>query len=1175
MMERKFARLFHRLVQELIPDNGHRDQLFDALRKYQSSQKLHELLLDLRQILDEPDKLELFEFIRPLILLRHQMEYSYLTPPAPGVKLRTIRLNRSPNQSLGFAVRGGYEFSVGVFVSKVEPGTQAEKQGLKVGDEIVRVNGFTIAEAIHDDVLNLIKSREEIVLKVTHIGMLPVKERVSDNVTWQYVEDMDSKRALDEVLSEKQVHGGKGVELKIFIDCNGYDSIGCGILSGPHYYPGIFVEKVRPGSLAQEVGLEVGDQIVEVNDSVFQNIGHKEASTDDTQRGHAVVVLKGSKQLNVIIRKHAGLPLFDRRQTPSRDSSAAGSSHRPGSSSPPASHRSIPSSRPSADHDNRLDEDQLIAEQLSRGASLQKATTTTTTAYSSLARQTSSDSHVISTQAEVHSDSDSYHGSAGDGPPVPIEEVANKSNTTATASEHTAFPPPTTTLPTTPPASLSTPSSFTSSTTHEALSLPLPDKLDAATASGNSAYHPPTTTTTATITDTTPLTLSLPDDLGDPVLAALRRPIYPSDIPPWVVPRMYVSDLHPGIALMGGIHNAETSENGNSLVVGEKREGKAEVDQETDTLGGGGLGESSGQVTPVFKPGQSGNVKTLVHSMGEKREGKTYQDAHVLGDGLDAGSRATPQVFQDGVIEELEVEQDQEEVLSHKDGEVKTAENGAQSEVPQMDENSNIMKFGHQLSSDSQSHGDVPVIVGGSKEGDNNTLERSDLPVFVPPPPPSFPPPPALFEDHPGRILRASPTPSRHSSISTQNVQLEKGDIQLEDTFEAVVEFGSESDESGHSDGETETGEIKDEAELGSQRKGDDPLAESFTGRDASGTSLSLSAGAGTGSQHNSAEFSKGLSKFSPASGCSLKRSEEKKPRGEVDVVTVDDGVDLQEESVESGQEVNRARSEVAGVTDPNLLPPSASFWTEESNNDNKDTIAPFPTGTHTDVTTTFNDRQKTFSPKNNATAQSPDPSYPPPTQTTTPPLPSPPSPVPPPLPPPSFCGVLGGAAAVLATRREAREEERWSPRLLGPAEPSLSGGGGRQALLGGVVGFHPCLQHRWAALFNPLELDGRELKAFSFPKGQSLGVALEGGTGTPLAGRIVVAAVFGSGAAVENGLQTGDQLMMVNAQKLTDISVAEAEQILERAYSGPKDTIQVVYAQSNFLNDEECVTYF
>lgn len=37
----------------------------------------------------------------------------------------------------------------------------------KVGDEIVRVNGYTIAEAVHEEVLNLIKGRDEIELKVT------------------------------------------------------------------------------------------------------------------------------------------------------------------------------------------------------------------------------------------------------------------------------------------------------------------------------------------------------------------------------------------------------------------------------------------------------------------------------------------------------------------------------------------------------------------------------------------------------------------------------------------------------------------------------------------------------------------------------------------------------------------------------------------------------------------------------------------------------------------------------------------------------------------------------------------------------------------------------------------------------------------------------------------------
>ena len=37
---------------------------------------------------------------------------------------------------------------------------------LQVGDEIVRLNGFTISQGIHEEVVNLIQSREELILKV-------------------------------------------------------------------------------------------------------------------------------------------------------------------------------------------------------------------------------------------------------------------------------------------------------------------------------------------------------------------------------------------------------------------------------------------------------------------------------------------------------------------------------------------------------------------------------------------------------------------------------------------------------------------------------------------------------------------------------------------------------------------------------------------------------------------------------------------------------------------------------------------------------------------------------------------------------------------------------------------------------------------------------------------------
>ncbi|KAK2164022.1 hypothetical protein LSH36_70g05049 [Paralvinella palmiformis] len=80
--------------------------------------------------------------------------------------MRIVRLTRHGKESLGFTVRGGYEHEVGVYVSEVEPESQAYTQGLRAGDEIMRLNGFTISQAIHQEVLNLIKAHKELVLKV-------------------------------------------------------------------------------------------------------------------------------------------------------------------------------------------------------------------------------------------------------------------------------------------------------------------------------------------------------------------------------------------------------------------------------------------------------------------------------------------------------------------------------------------------------------------------------------------------------------------------------------------------------------------------------------------------------------------------------------------------------------------------------------------------------------------------------------------------------------------------------------------------------------------------------------------------------------------------------------------------------------------------------------------------
>lgn len=67
---------------------------------------------------------------------------------------------------MGFTFRGGLQNNLGVYISSVEKNSQAEEQGLKVGDEIIRMNGYTIKDAVYLEIIKLAKSYKEIFLKV-------------------------------------------------------------------------------------------------------------------------------------------------------------------------------------------------------------------------------------------------------------------------------------------------------------------------------------------------------------------------------------------------------------------------------------------------------------------------------------------------------------------------------------------------------------------------------------------------------------------------------------------------------------------------------------------------------------------------------------------------------------------------------------------------------------------------------------------------------------------------------------------------------------------------------------------------------------------------------------------------------------------------------------------------
>ncbi|KAM7003289.1 harmonin-like [Tautogolabrus adspersus] len=300
-MERKVAREFRHKVELLIENEAEKDYLYDVLRMYHQSMDLQVLVGDLKLVINEPKRLPLFDAIRPLIPLKHQVEYDLLTPKRSR-KLKEVRLDRTHRDGLGLSVRGGLEFGCGLYISQMVKDGQAGNVGLQVGDEIVRINGYSISSCIHEEVISLIKTKKIVSLKVKHVGMIPVKSSSDEPLKWQFVDQFvsESGEKKSSVAGLASIGGKEIKEKKVFLSLVGTKGMGISISSGPTQKPGIYISNVKPGSLSAEVGLEVGDQIVEVNGVDFTNTDHKEA----------VKVLKSSRSLTITVLTGAGSELF-------------------------------------------------------------------------------------------------------------------------------------------------------------------------------------------------------------------------------------------------------------------------------------------------------------------------------------------------------------------------------------------------------------------------------------------------------------------------------------------------------------------------------------------------------------------------------------------------------------------------------------------------------------------------------------------------------------------------------------------------------------------------------------------------------------------------------------------------------------------------------------------------
>ncbi|XP_035683753.1 whirlin-like isoform X10 [Branchiostoma floridae] len=244
---------------------------------------------------------------------------NFATDSLQDMRKIVIKKPASSKEGMGFSIRGGWEHGVGIYVSCVDPDSLSEKEGLLVGDQILRVNDLNFEKMTHEEAAKIFRVGRKFVLLVRQVGRIPKSYVASQTYTWVDPQgrsispppemDLSGKNPQDSVGRRSGMNLLKDSdERKVNLVVGEGSSLGLMIRGGKEFDLGIYITGVDPYSVAEEAGLKVGDQILDVNSVNFLSISHDEA----------VRILKTSKHMMMTIKDVGRLPYarttYDRTQ---------------------------------------------------------------------------------------------------------------------------------------------------------------------------------------------------------------------------------------------------------------------------------------------------------------------------------------------------------------------------------------------------------------------------------------------------------------------------------------------------------------------------------------------------------------------------------------------------------------------------------------------------------------------------------------------------------------------------------------------------------------------------------------------------------------------------------------------------------------------------------------------
>ncbi|XP_017068278.1 whirlin isoform X8 [Drosophila eugracilis] len=259
---------------------------------------------------------------------------------------RTVSMSRDQqiDHGFGICVKGGKDsalsFGLGVYISRIEENSVAERAGLRPGDTILEVNGTPFTSINHEEALKrcvqILKSSRQISMTVrappTLNSTAPLHGFGPPSRDPMYASMAPPLHPQNQAAAAAAAAAASGAGLPFRQTCSWMDrhgrpasppmeyggrrserrdrirrvelliepgqSLGLMIRGGVEYGLGIFVTGVDKDSVADRSGLMIGDEILEVNGQSFLDVTHDEA----------VGQLKYHKRMSLVIRDVGKVP---------------------------------------------------------------------------------------------------------------------------------------------------------------------------------------------------------------------------------------------------------------------------------------------------------------------------------------------------------------------------------------------------------------------------------------------------------------------------------------------------------------------------------------------------------------------------------------------------------------------------------------------------------------------------------------------------------------------------------------------------------------------------------------------------------------------------------------------------------------------------------------------------